>query len=568
MRSCETGSSGLNEEWDLTVRDFCATFSVAVVVLLVLLRGDVLLSALIGDLSGLALQLVEACEPAWFACGENTFRYPPVAYGGNRGALKQISQLLDKAIQLDPNSRSGRLRLAEASFALGDREKAAELLAPWLRSSVLRWPADSLVRRTAGQKLKGAPSILLFRPRYEHYLVLGVYYAHYEQWDKAVEAYRYGLALGAERTLSVDEQGFFLALAALHQKQATEHADGGRAAYLTGKYLARAQQWKRAITWLRRALQPNRKVDLRQEEQGRAYTYLGWASEKSGQFEAARKAYKAAIDADPSLAVGYVRLLTLLRRLGNEEVGQEVETQLAALEPPYILGRQGEGYEVRQPTALADGWTLLGYDVDEEALEAGAPLDLLLWWEGPEGEQPKGESWVRAGNGWLQWQHVLNLAPNAGFEWGAQENGLPIGYVREVYGAVPGSVSVQVRRRSKQMSNVLVLDNSASDKVGIEACPTPVASNELYLMAGWKWDAGSGNIGRLCGGPDSPRAPYYVAHLREDEPRARWLHFADLNEPQPGRKVTTCSTFLLNYQTHGLALWDNIVLARLMSPEA
>ncbi len=61
-----------------------------------------------------------------------------------------------------------------------------------------------------------------------------------------------------------------------------------------------------------------------------------------------------------------------------------MEAQLAALGPGTILGRQAINYQVLTPVTLPDGWTLVGYDLDEESLESGGPLEILLWWQKPD----------------------------------------------------------------------------------------------------------------------------------------------------------------------------------------
>ena len=87
----------------------------------------------------------------------------------------------------------------------------------------------------------------------------------------------------------------------------------------------------------------------------------------------------------------------------------------------------------------------MGYDVDEELLEQVKGLELLLWWR-TDGEIPAGDQWMQVGEYWIQRQVVTNLFPNAGFEWGVNEGGIPLGLDRELYGAPEENYYVETIR--------------------------------------------------------------------------------------------------------------------------
>ena len=68
----------------------------------------------------------------------------------------------------------------------------------------------------------------------------------------------------------------------------------------------------------------------------------------------------------------------------------------------------------------------MGYDIDEELLQQVKGLELLLWWQ-RDGEIPAVGDWTRVGDYRILRQQVTNLFPNAGFEWGVDEDGIPMG---------------------------------------------------------------------------------------------------------------------------------------------
>lgn len=507
------------------------------------LNSAALAAAGLNNLALIELVKAPACDPDWPVCAylPRSQLYPPHLWTGNTAAVQHVAHLLGGAVSLAPGAVNIRLRLAEVQFALGKRDAAASTLA-----TVSAPPA---------------PSALLCNDRYEHQLTLARQYAQAGRWAEAVQAYRLGLAYGTERTLLVDERDFFLASAEMHRQRA---ANDPRAIYLTGKYLARAGEWAEAVPWLRRAVKVS--TLLSADERGWIYAYVGQALEAQGDGIGAADAYKQGIEVAPTLAENYARLLRLLRQQGDSSAAY-IETRLSSLEPAYILGKRGIDYRTDGPVQLPSGWTLIGYEVDEESLEAGAPIDLLLWWKAPSGAQLADDGWARAADCWLQWQHVTNLAPNAGFEWSGPIGGLPPGYANEFYGAPFGSVSVVRAMRDGRQTSVLRLDNSQSWSVGLRAVAAPVEPDAFYLMAGWRRSQGGsgGNIGWLCRVAGLGDPPFYIAYYRGNEPTSG-VHFATLSHPFPEHETHRCDVFLLSGFPGGWGDFDNLLFAQIQVP--
>jgi hypothetical protein len=314
-----------------------------------------------------------------------------------------------------------------------------------------------------------------------------------------------------------------------------------------------------------------------------------------GLIDRAQAQYQEAIRVVPDRAGAYSLLAELAQR-SAQPLDSEFTAALDALRPRYILGRQSDeqpSARLAVPTVFPNGWALAGFDLDEEALAAGPPVDLLLFWEAPPGTTPEGGGWVKAGRYWLQWQHVTNLAPNAGFTWGEGENGLPEGFIAEVYSArlvsttawaphyatVLSATQVAAHERISTFSvgspNLtsasLQLDNGTSVeptfRLGLLGIPVPVDPGAIYLQAGTIRDAGRGaNIGRSCAVDATSDEPSYIAFQRDDNPRGAWVHWAAAGTPLLDKGTDRCSLFILNYESEGPAQFTNVLFTRLSVP--
>jgi len=469
----------------------------------------------------------------------------PAPDTGNLPALGLGAGHLQRALGIANLGPRLAAHLAWVYFLMGERRLAADIL-----------PSD--LTNVGGVWRNGC---------YEYHLVRGWQAVRHARWEEAVSQLRLGIALGIARILPQDEEIFFLALGNSWATRWNSGESDVRAAYLAGKFFLQAGRLVEAQGWLTKA------VALLQDpaEQASAYVALGLTRERLGDLESARAAYEQAISLTSNNVEAHLRLARILDATGDRHLSEAYAEAAAAIGPRYRLGRQGDGFARTTPKVLQNGWHLVGFDVDQDFLEAGAPLEVTLWWQPPMGTHPQGTQGMSVGEYWVQRQKVYNLAPNAGFEWDEPHVGLPTGYPEEFYGATFGSVSVVQDVREGCLTNVLRLDGRFSPNVGLPGFEVPVDPQGLYLMAGWKRDPyATGNIGRLCRPADGAERPNYIAYPISGQPGG-WLYFADLGPPQIAdgvrQNVELCRVFALNYGGAGSVSFDDLLFVRIEMPE-
>ena len=515
------------------------------------LHGRGLLAINLTNLASVELLKALSCDSNWFICARSSSLqlYPPVLTSGNAPSLERAVALLSLARRLDGTQQGTRLRMAEAQFALGHRDEAATLI---YSESLIEWPHPP----GGLWFVPPARSPLLIEGYYGFYLIRARHHVRAGRWKEAVQDYRFGLYYGAERTLPIDERDFFMAMAELHRQHAEESP---KAVYLTGKYLAKADYWQDAEPWLQRAVSEADK--LTQEERGRAYLWLGKSLEGRGRQAEAKTAYQRVTEVAPQLREAYEHLLSLMRGTGEDP--REVEEALLSLGPSHRLEIEMEGLSKPTCAVLPGGWRLAGFDLDEEALESGPPIDLLLWWEAPAGNRDSGQG-IRVGPYLLAWQHVTNLAPNAGFEWGVSEKGLPLGYAGEAYGADLRAISLQPVQRSGRNNVALVVDGKIAPDIDIYADPILVDWNSLYLQGAWILSASFGKTARGC---EDGMGMDWVHGVHSSYPHPYgWVFYADVAPPTEQQPVTKCSLVLMVNSSDEVVAFDDVIFARLRIP--
>jgi len=225
--------------------------------------------------------------------------------------------------------------------------------------------------------------------------------------------------------------------------------------------------------------------------------------------------------------------------------------QVATEDPEFFTGQR-----------LENGWSLLGYDVDEDRLIRGEPVDLLLYWTGPVSASAGSvqEGWYRAGERWVQvLEGVHNLMLNGGFEMGVAE------FPDDIYYADPGTRRLTTDTRVGWPTTVALLDNTqVHHSTSFSSVYVPVSTDGLYLQAGWvKSEGGNGFFGRFWVGDIAEGVrPYdYVAEeVREDN----WRHYAKVTRPLQG--ATGCHIWLLNYMALGRVYFDNVLFVKVGEP--
>jgi hypothetical protein len=163
-----------------------------------------------------------------------------------------------------------------------------------------------------------------------------------------------------------------------------------------GQYSVWANQLEDAEILLRKAQSVSSWSDLAAYQQAQGWTYLGRAIEPMST-DGALYSYHRAIELHPDLAEPRLRFHALHPEASN----------ILPIRPTYYLD---------EPVTLA-GQTLVGYDVEEAAIEVGGFFDIWLWWQQPDSDKYH-----------VLRRRVVNLASNPGFEWGAGDTPLPRGY--------------------------------------------------------------------------------------------------------------------------------------------
>lgn len=497
---------------------------------------------------GLA-QLLKAldCPVDWFVCRTQPFYLRAPRSAAQQAHLDTAGRWLTAALRRQPASL-GLLHQATLAFVQGDRLAAARALA--------MTPAHPAGR-----------SPLVSENRYEFYLTRARQHMEAQRWQDAVEDFRRAMVLDPYGDLPTDDRDWYRALAGLEIEKATADGTDNRARYLAGKYLAQAGEMAQARQWLEAAGAGGEAVGLSSTEVAWANVYLARVWREEGNLAKARAVLEGTLTRSPDFRPAAMELLEIARELGDVEAAQRVETILLALGPTNRLGQQGAGYQYGTPAQLPSGWTLVGYELDEQLLEQTTALDLVLWWQGP-AELHAGHELVSVGEYVLLQQRVHNLFANAGFEWDVDSRGIPVGHDREYYGGPPDSMEVTEARLDGALTNVLAAHNTAlNDRVALLSFPVAVDESGQYLMATWLRDEdGLGKIGRLCIEQRfGPETGYYIMPAGS-RPTGTWNHLADLALASPGQSPVSCAVLVLNSNSQRTALWDKVLFAQVETP--
>ncbi|HYP39561.1 MAG TPA: hypothetical protein VEX13_04305 [Chloroflexia bacterium] len=505
-----------------------------------------LLAALIANFAALALLKAEPCPPGSASCGTLTRAALPVAWNAGSDSLKSLSGWLSLGNQLAPQDEGLRLRTAETLFAQRRAREAAAILP----SVELQLP-DALEK----QYIPAARSRLLLPGTYENYLISAYQLSAAGRWEEAVTAFRLALSHGAAYMKPVDHQAYFAALAQYHAQQYEQEAASARESYLAGKYFARSGQWSEAGKWLQGAMQAEDWGEMAAAEQAGAYLYLGQEQEKSADLQQARATYETAVKLAPTLRESRIRLLQTLMQLGEIESAKQVEADLAASGPSYKLAEFGGEHNVAELGRLANGWTLIGYDVDEESLAAGGEMDLWLWWKGPPGVEPQGDGWLKVRDYRLQRQTMVNLAPNPGFEWGTLSDGFPLG-VYPMWDVSFGNVGVESSGGPVGEAKVMYV-RKVTGVAAVMSKPVPAYADAYYLAGFWVKSRATTLEFRCSENTD-------FGFRKSTPPSAsasQWLHMTYFGKANPDPATGLC---VASFQAQiDRAEWDQVMLVRL-----
>jgi len=367
-----------------------------------------------------------------------------------------------------------------------------------------------------------------------------------DERDRAFEEYRRAIRLAPAY---LDDRAYadFYTIAVSRDPSSSEYH------YLLARYLDRVDEPDRASEEFQWVVRSASSPGLSDSWVGEAYYRLGLYAEDEGEIETAVENYEKALGLNERLVDAIARLEWWYRRNDEMTKAEELKDRLASLEPEYGVGEK-----------VSDDWVLLGYDLDEEALEAGPSMDVALYWlpsEQTEIEQP---GWYRAGERWIQVTAVKNLAPNGGFEHDEiRGKRLPTGWPIDIYRSPIDTHELMIDQRDGEETTVARLSSSEEHpNTGFSTRDISVKPDGLYLQAGWmrSEEGGRGYLGRRWS--VSVKSPYdYVA---TGVGASSWTHFAGIAAPMEGAKG--CRVWLLNVKSQGKVYFDDILFFDLEIP--
>ncbi|NOZ71017.1 MAG: hypothetical protein GXP38_03745 [Chloroflexi bacterium] len=219
---------------------------------------------------------------------------------------------------------------------------------------------------------------------------------------------------------------------------------------------------------------------------------------------------------------------------------------------------------------LDNGWTFLGYTIDESALAAGRSTPSFLYWLGVPGVVPgfPKDGWVEVGDNalWIQIiEYATNLLSNGDFEGGIKEGKLA-GYPRDIYHADPTVRQIRLSKRAGQETHIGVLDNNERNlNSSFVSRSFDVKQNTIYLEGGWiRAPQGGAFLGYHWSGALPANAPQY-AYVARKVKTDGWEHYAGLAIPPPGSKQVR--VWLLNFKSAGNVAFDDIFFTSISLPQ-
>lgn len=521
---------------------------VSMVAVLITAKSPLLTSLLLGDLGRVSLLRASQCPPTDPTCRSTTrlpyrpsrgLAFPPPLWSGNREILKKSKHLLELAVTWGAGSRTYE-HLAIAMYSLENREEARHLVsrARQIGTPLTFWDLD--IPESDVLEARGKASE--------------------QEWGGAVRSYQSALVGGAQEWTDQDYRHFYYCLYQYYfdTTTGTEERDEARCQYLAGKYAYKAGLSDEAYRLLTGTLSISDTLSL--DERAIMNFILGSIAREQGKLSLAGDHFVEALRYDSRELRAYQELAALSRLNGQSAIQINVPRLLPSA-PLYSL-------EESTSIQFDDGWQLYGYDIlDEQALEIGAEIPIALWWQSLGGRNPTGDGWIRIGESWVHLLEATNLAPNAGFEWERQhwpQAAIP-GYpfnpcappLVKDSPSWPHSIRSVSRPPNDTNSNVVRLETTEERvRTGLTTYIIPVDPGAKYILAGMLDSSQGGNAAlevAWLGCPGCPRFGRAVSSLYRQE----WNSYSAVLVPPAGTR--NCRIRMLNYQSRGTALFDNIL---------
>ncbi len=458
------------------------------------------------------------------------------------------------------------IRLGEAAAPLVPSPQT-ELALAQIRLNAGEW--DAATSALAGTELDALPEPSGGETAYGYQAVRGRAALVRANFTAAAAHLQLAAWLGGDRSREDGTYGqLYQALAGVHAEEAAQDSGAWRPSYLRAKYLDMAGDL--AAGDALKALAQGQWADVSPNERADALTRLARYYVGVGDTAKAEETLRSAIAAPVAPAVSYLELAALYRRTGDLAGAAAAMAPLQGRQPTYRLGRwvhdQGRGW-VAEPRSVGPDWLLEGYDLDEEALEAGAEIETVLYWR-----RARAPGETAAEPLMLERRVLRNLVPNAGFEWQSQDGttgAQPLGYSGGMYHEPIAATHVEAAERMGRSTHVLVLDNEPPvQRTGaLSDAGFAVDKDTLYLQAAWRRAAPTARsmVGRSCAPLGSQAGtPFYIA-FQDASPA--WAYYASVDPPLMEESVATCWAWLTNYDGQGPSYLDDLLITPIAPPD-
>jgi tetratricopeptide (TPR) repeat protein len=382
----------------------------------------------------------------------------------------------------------------------------------------------------------------------EVYLGFARLHLQRDERDTAFEEYRKAVRLAPA---CLDDKAY----ADFYTIAVSRDPSSGEYHYLLARHLDRVGEPDKASEEFQWVARNASSLGLSDSWVAEAYYRLGLHSEDEGEIEMAIKNYEKALGLNGRLVDAIARLERWYRQSDEMTKAEELKDGLASLEPEYRVGEK-----------VSEDWVLLGYDLDEEALEAGTSIEMALYWLPSAQVRIDGPDWYRAGERWIQVTTATNLAPNGGFEYDEiRGKRLPTGWPFCVYGAPVENHELVIEQRNGKETTAARLRNSDEHlKTSFCTADVPVEPRAVYLQAGWIRSENGGRGYLSCAWSVGRKRAYtYVATGVGDD---SWTHYAGIARPLQG--AGSCRLCLINRKSPGEVSFDDILFVELDLPDA
>lgn len=491
-----------------------------------------------------------------------------------QGSYSVAETLLYKAATLSPRNVFAGWALGEAYLAVGEWSRAwDEFDRVGYHPDIYFYPQRRLeARRRMGLWYARGGHFLLQQDRpsaaYEAfrralnwdersslaYEGLVAYYRHQSQWELAANRYRLMAIFGGKSRGALLE-----GLITLYRKAIDEEPSNIRWHYLLGKHLIEVGQWREGLQefdsvtrlW-KNAPMTDTPLCLMVSD---AYYQIGRQAEQDRDLNMTLEAYAQALSLGGTTIAPYLGILRACEVLSAVDGCEDATAMAGELSPEY-------------PTDLVvdDQWTLLGYDLDEVALEKGLNTEMVFYWQPLESKIASGDDLMHVGDYWIQIVETHNLLPNSGLEWDEPGMGRPpYGFQEGIYPPKPENYGITVAQRDNTLTQMMIVENKeANEASGLRSVPIKLIQGRYYLYAGWLMpgETGFGKAGRSWFGtsvPEADRGYHWVPLTAE---ATAWVHFAEVFTAAYGELRLA----LINRRWSDHVYFDDLLLVELPIP--